>query len=1090
MIWIPSTTEAWEAVQVVSNDANSVTVRRTNGGGSEFKVPGNLSAFATVSIQTLEENCDNLVDLEAYNEGIILHHIKKRFSQDRIYTFVGNILIAVNPYKTVDIYGLSVIERIYGLIKKREAPPPHVFSIAANAVFSLKQEAKNQSILISGESGAGKTEATKKILQFVSTVCSSTASRIGPSIENQILDTNPLLESFGNAKTIRNNNSSRFGKYMEVNFDKQYAIKGCNITAYLLEKSRVVKQGPNERNYHIFYMLLAGASKEMRKEFALKPAEEFRYLAQSGCVEIARRDELTEFEDLIFAMNNLGIDISTQHVLFQCLAAILHLGNLSFLSSHQDDGAEEGSRIEVPSDCRRIASLLTIDADRLQRVLCNKDTMINGEALLVPLPPSKAMDQRDSLAKYLYGKLFDFLLYRINLSLFRGRPHSSIGVLDIFGFEVFPLNSFEQLCINYCNERLQTFFNEIIFEAEMKTYSAEGLPVDDIVYQDNVGCVRLVDLRGAGIFAYLDEECAVPKGSDEKFVSKLNQIFDENASTKSLFFQRNHKTALSFTIRHFAGDVHYDARNFLEKNKDAMAESLLSLFSAASASCSLPVLTEDYTGMAVKLLQPANANDAAGNQKSKKGSKQTLSSKFKQDLDLLMQTLRATQPHFIRCIKPNADQQPHAFEGPLALNQLKYSGLFEAISIRKAGYEVRLTHEVFLQRYKHCLPTQQQQEMQQKDSRKDRTQFVAESVLALLDTHESTRERKLALDKPQDQKKKSQQQQPAESNTGVKKRWFCVGQTKIFLRSQTLKGLLDILRDACATRLVVQIQALARGFLCRQRTRHLFGGSALRKEAEQESRRREEAEMQEEDRLSRTLEHLLKSDNSLQRRLHEAKMKRIQEEKLRVAKIRLEACLLIQKIFRGYFHGRRGRVLLVERLFERSLEKREEGLMQLAMQRMLQWRVTSPLIAHYHQSVKHLILEVMKERYVENQIREAIDVKSLELLRSAITQAETYNMPYLPILSEARQVLAGIHNDRAVVSLLADELSRCTSIAILARRHDLLQFLVAEALRRGLHHEPKVSETANRLKKITNVIALRERLRSAVEICSPTRMKR
>lgn len=335
-------------------------------------------------------------------------------------------------------------------------------------------------ILFVGESGAGKTEATKKILQLVSTISGSTASRLGASIENQILDSNPLLESFGNAKTIRNNNSSRFGKYMEVNFDKKFNIKGCIIISYLLEKSRVVKQGPGERNYHIFYMLLAGANKEMKTDFQLRPVDQFYYLSQSGCTEVDKRSDFKEFEDLLFAFSSLAIGYDTQREVFQCLAGILHLGNLTFSPSREVEG---GSKINSIPDCRRVAALFGMDPVGLETALCCKDSIVNGELLPIPLSPEKATDQRDTLAKYIYSKVFDHIVMRVNNSLFRGKPATNIGVLDIFGFEVFTLNSFEQLCINYCNERLQTFFNEIIFEGEMKLYAEEGLPCDDITYQ-------------------------------------------------------------------------------------------------------------------------------------------------------------------------------------------------------------------------------------------------------------------------------------------------------------------------------------------------------------------------------------------------------------------------------------------------------------------------------------------------------------------------------------------------------------------------------------------------------------------------------
>lgn len=312
----------------------------------------------------------------------------------------------------------------------------------------------------------------------------SSLSRTSVSVESQILDSNPVLESFGNAKTIRNNNSSRFGKYMEINFDQRKNIKGCNISAYLLEKTRVVSLSQYERNYHIFYMLLAGANRELRQELFLKPPEQFFYLNQSGCYEVDNRNEVVEYQTLLQAFDSLRFDSTFQKQIFQCLAAILHLGNIEFSPSK---GNDNGSQVNSQSDVRNIASLLSIPSpELLERALCFRENKVGNEIIAIAVNPDKAKDQRDALAKFIYGKIFEQIVASVNSSLFRGKPGLNIGVLDIFGFEVFKENSFEQLCINYCNERLQTFFNEVIFEEEMKIYAADGISCEDIEYQVSI----------------------------------------------------------------------------------------------------------------------------------------------------------------------------------------------------------------------------------------------------------------------------------------------------------------------------------------------------------------------------------------------------------------------------------------------------------------------------------------------------------------------------------------------------------------------------------------------------------------------------
>lgn len=1086
---------------------------------------GNIVNFSSLTAESLEESCENLVDLEAYNEGIILHHIRRRFAADTIYTLVSNILIALNPYKAIDLYSAAVIDRIYGKVKRGEDAPPHVFSIAAAAVHRAKHEAKDQSVLISGESGAGKTEATKKILQFVSTVCASGEQHAaGASIEHQILDTNPLLESFGNAKTIRNNNSSRFGKYMEVNFDRKFHIRGCQITAYLLEKSRVVRQGPNERNYHVFYMLLAGANKDWRRDFFLKPADEFAYLSQSGCVDIDRRDELREFDEMLEAMRSLQIDFAQQTAVFQALAAILHLGNLQFQSSRDVEG---GSKVTAPAEARRVAALLGVDADSLERVLCHKDATINGESLLIPLTPEKALDQRDSLAKFVYAKLFDFVVGAANASLFRGKDGVNIGVLDIFGFEVFQLNSFEQLCINYCNERLQTFFNEVIFEGEMRLYQAEGLPLDDITYQDNLGCVRLIDLRGAGLFAYLDEECSVPKGSDEKFVSKLNLLFDEAAATKSPFFLRNHKSPLAFTVRHFAGDVHYNARDFLDKNRDALPEGLLSIVARSTV----------LAGLAPAAASAATPAEASGG--PKKAGRTTLSAKFKADLDALMATLRATQPHFIRCVKPNTEQVPTKFDAPLALNQLKYSGLFEAIRIRKAGYEVRLPHEVFVRRYRHCTLSIAKE---LRDGA-DRAAYAAALLDVLVRTVEGDAQlqaRRRQLEKaaagPAAGRAKPGAAAAAAAAQPPRREVF-VGKTRVFLRSQVLKLLFDEVRERSRGNLLAPLQALVRGHLTRVRLRPKL--AALRVSPEEKARQRareadETRQMTREDAAAQALENVVRGDRGLQERLQRAKQQRLQDERDKARRRRDAAATHIQRLFRGGYVRTRARVFLCERLLERVIAQRAhlsrdatsaaaaaaaasevqspsptrrrpptatvvplnvaayETALQRALQRPLQWRVSSRLITFYSREARKIALQLLEEGHAEQALRDAVAVQSLPLLREALAQAERLQLAaLLPSFGAAQETLRRLQSQRAVLALLAEHLSQSPSVPrLLSVHYDALRWLTAQAVAVfGLQREAAVRDAVHRLKQTQSLFELRQALRRAVEVCAPGTMK-
>ena len=1151
-VWAPHDTNAWEVGLVTASNDKSTTVKYPDNTTKILPLP--ITSLDTASPETLKADCDNLVDLDVFNEGVILHHVKKRFMKNNIYTFVGTILIAVNPYKKVDIYGVDLMEASLRAAKQsgESAIPPHIYSIAAGALVGLRTESSNHSVLISGESGAGKTEATKKILQFLSSVSSSSASRAGVSVETQILDSNPLLESFGNAKTLRNNNSSRFGKYMQINFNKRHDIKGCNVTAYLLEKSRVVTQNAGERNYHVFYMLLAGASVEMRKEFSLKPANACYYLNQSKCEEIKNRNETKEFEELVSAMGHLNFDKEEQNKIFRCLAGILHLGNVVFAPFHGDGGVE-GSHIKAKADLKTAAALLGIaSADELERALCFNERVIAGETTYSPIDVTRACDQRDAMAKYIYGKLFDWIVYGVNHVLYRGKPGNNIGILDIFGFEVFLVNSFEQLCINYCNERLQTFFNEVIFEGEMKVYEAEGIACDGISFQDNKGCVRLVDLKGASIFGFLDEEIMVPKGSEEKLMKKLHHYFDETAGTKSPYYGRNRKKPNTFIVKHFAGEVTYDIDNFMEKNKDTLAQSLLAQCNLSNVSLirdPVPVIdmSGDSGAAATKVTAPEEEPPKGGKGGNGKGGKSanklTLCAKFKIELDDLITNLRSTNPHFVRCVKPNDVQTADKFDAMLTLNQLKYSGLFEAINIRKSGFAARIPHAIFTNCYSSCVPpsaggTKKNWAVRggalAKSSgsvdgkRPKKPPAICHALLEFLAKE---------IECP--------------NMNGQQPNW-AVGVNRVFIKNQIFRNKLDAYKTAQVSNVaVVHIQRLGRGYNARRRTAHLM--PVGRKNNKAESKKKEAQErglMHGEDELSRTVEQEFLADTELQRSI---KAKREANRVARIEKDRkaeLNGSTLIQKMFRGVSGRMCGRVTMLEKMIERAIRSRGEGELETAVRMTsgffyvlhhLQyrpvhrnphgalgatfgspmgspmgsppgspfgtslrsppkaggkakyvpytWGCSTRLLHAFHVNAKEVLLEVQGETYMSSQLQTAINTQSVSILKDALATAHSLKMDYLSEYAEAAALVDDLVHERSVLTTISETLSKCTTVPKLLDRVDEIHECIRGATRLGLSGEYAVHNAAMRLGKIKVLIELRDKMRFAVEIASVIKME-
>uniref|UniRef100_A0A8K9Y533 Myosin VIIBa n=1 Tax=Oncorhynchus mykiss TaxID=8022 RepID=A0A8K9Y533_ONCMY len=602
---------------------------------------------------------DDMIRLGDLNEAGLLRNLLVRHKDGIIYTYTGSILVAVNPYQLLPLY---TTEQVHLYTDRRLGElPPHVFAIADSCFFNMRRNKKDQCCVISGESGAGKTESTKLMLQFLAAVSGQHSW-----IEQQILEANPILEAFGNAKTIRNDNSSRFGKYIDINFTKGGAIEGAKIEQYLLEKSRVCRQAPEERNYHIFYCMLMGMPAEQKKILSLGNASEYNYLTMGNCTSCDGRDDIKEYAHFCSAMKILMFSENDSWEINKLLAAILHLGNVHF------EGRDQGGEV---------------DPKALEKSLTQRSFMTSRESVTKPLTSAQAMDGKDAFVKAIYGRLFVWVVGKINKAVFKPPPEDtkyvrqSIGLLDIFGFENFNKNSFEQLCINFANEQLQQFFVKHVFKLEQDEYARENIVWKHIDYNDNQRTLDVLANKSLNILALIDEESNFPKGTDTTMINKMNQVHgkgDVYVPPKN-----NHDT--QFGIQHFAGVVHYDSKGFLEKNRDALSTDLIQLVEKSSN----------------KMLKQAFQNELSSNGEIKRAP--TLSGQFRQSLDALMKTLTACQPYFIRCIKPNDFKKPMLFDRDLCMRQLRYSGMMETIRIRKAGYPIRYTFDEFLERYRVLL---------------------------------------------------------------------------------------------------------------------------------------------------------------------------------------------------------------------------------------------------------------------------------------------------------------------------------------------------------------------------------------------------
>jgi len=659
-----------------------------------------------------EERDDDLVFLADLSIAGIANKLEERFRKDEIYTAIGPVLVSCNPFKPLPLYGDDMVALYSDAEAEDKAErPPHIFKVADNAFRLMLAEDHKQCVIISGESGAGKTEASKAIMQYISNISGTGGNdQAVDRLKNIVLDSNPMLEAFGNAMTLRNNNSSRFGKYFTLLFSPSNGGTplGGGIQNYLLEKSRIVCPGKGERNYHIFYQMLSSTALCGELGLNTDPSS-YRILRTSGTYEIdnsgGRVDDAEEFTFTLSSMETMGLDAETQRQFFELVAAVLHLGNIDFKAA-SINGAEGSSLDDPVQGVNMACALLGIEPEKLKAALLSRTMNVVGtESYQVPNNPVQARLARDALAKDLYSRLFNLLVTKVNLALQAvggatrismkrqrsktnkggGKSDLSIGVLDIFGFEIFDKNLFEQLCINFVNERMQQCFIQLTIKSEQEDYAKEDIPWIDVPFFDNAVVIELIQGKTpSGVFACLDDTSKVAHAQDgrevdEKFLDNVTK----NAKGHAHFKSRQGR----FTIMHYAGEVEYDVSGFIDSNKDTVNQDLLVLVKSSTA---------DFVS---STLYPEVVDT---NNRARSGGP-SLSSKLKKATDELVDTLMACTPHYVRCIKSNDVKCADQFEVDRVTHQVKYLGLLENIKVRRAGYAFRLDFAAFNARFKLLL---------------------------------------------------------------------------------------------------------------------------------------------------------------------------------------------------------------------------------------------------------------------------------------------------------------------------------------------------------------------------------------------------
>ncbi|NXA32754.1 MYO10 protein, partial [Eudromia elegans] len=650
--------------------------------------------------QSSVDGVEDMSMLGDLHEAAILLNLHQRYQQGNIYTNIGSILASVNPYKLIPgLYSEDAIDR-YRQHRLGELPP-HIFATASECYCCLWKRHDSQCVLISGESGAGKTESTKLLLKFLSAMSQTSvgapASEKSTRVEEAILESSPILEAFGNAKTVYNNNSSRFGKFIQLHFSQHGHIQGGRVTDCILSTMEpkwmeVVHQNPGERNYHIFYALLAGVSGEQKESLSLAEPESYHYLNQSGCVNDENLNDAEMFSKVMTAMKVMDFSSEEIRDIFKLLSGTLHLGNIEFMTAG-------GAQITTKAVLNIASDLLGLDAFQLSEVLTQRSMILRGEEISSPLTVEQASDSRDSLSMALYSQCFSWLISKINTKIKGKENFKSVGILDIFGFENFQVNRFEQFNINYANEKLQEYFNKHIFSLEQLEYNREGINWEAIDWMDNAECLDLIEKK-LGLLALVNEESRFPKGTDNTLLEKLHSQHMSNP-----YYVKPRVTDHQFGIRHYAGEVLYDVRGFLEKNRDTFRDDILNMLKDSRQVSLMLVRKPGEMSIWLDFIYDLfeRVCSRCSEETLKMGTQRrrpTVSSQFRDSLHSLMATLSTSNPFFIRCIKPNTEKAPNLFNPDVVLNQLRYSGMLETVKVRRAGFPIRRLFQDFLSRYK------------------------------------------------------------------------------------------------------------------------------------------------------------------------------------------------------------------------------------------------------------------------------------------------------------------------------------------------------------------------------------------------------